>query len=82
MRTLFFIATLIQLLFLSCTDDYNTRRVLEENGYTEISITGYDAWGCHEGDWSSTGFIAKSPSGIRVRGVVCGGLGSYTIRMK
>jgi hypothetical protein len=71
----------IGLTLASCTNEKDSRRVLEEQGFTEITFTGYDAWGCGEGDTYSTGFIATSPSGQRVTGVVCGGWAKgYTVR--
>lgn len=61
------------LIMNACTNESDARRVLEEQGYTEIHFTGYDMFGCSEDDTYRTGFTATSPTGHRVSGVVCGG---------
>lgn len=68
----------------NCTNPNGARRVLEQQGYTNIVITGWDAFACGEDDTFSTGFVATNPAGIKVRGVVCQGLifKNSTIRFK
>lgn len=61
------------LLLSACTDPDTARRVLAENGYTDIQIGGYAAWSCSEGDDYATEFTATSPVGRPVRGAVCSG---------
>lgn len=57
-----------------CTNEENTMKVLQQNGYKDITITGY-RWGMGDGnDFYVTGFEATSPSGSRVSGAVCSGL--------
>jgi hypothetical protein len=75
-------AILIVLLFSAgCTDEKGARRVLQQNGYTNITITGYRPFMGSEDDQYSTGFTAISPSGQRVSGSVCSGvLKGSTIR--
>lgn len=58
----------------SCTNENTARRVLEENGYTEIEFTGYGWFTCSSDDFYSTGFKAKANNGKPVKGCVCGGL--------
>lgn len=83
----FILVLLLPFLFTSCTDAPNAQRILSENGYKNIEITGYDWFGCGKDDDLSTGFNATSPSGHYVKGVVCSSLfpafgkGS-TIRLK
>lgn len=55
----------------SCTDRDKSIRVLEEQGYTNIIITGYNNWSCSEDDTFKTGFIATSIAGKQVKGTVC-----------
>jgi len=71
------VAIIIVVLCFSlrgCTDEDGARRVLQQNGYKDITITGY-RWGMGgEKDTYVTGFEATSPSGARVSGAVCSGL--------
>lgn len=70
---------LLLLLFavslFSCTDEDGAERILEENGYTDIEITGYKAFCCGEDDTFKTGFRATGPTGKPVSGCVCSGWG-------
>lgn len=68
------ILLLFALLFASCTDEEQARRVLENQGYTKIQITGYKHFSCGKDDSTSTGFNAMSPADKPVSGVVCCGL--------
>lgn len=83
MKKLNSIALLMAITFcgISCTDKDNATRILEEQGYTEIEITGYSPFSCSEDDIISTGFKAKSPSGKWVKGTVCSGLLKGSITM-
>lgn len=56
-----------------CTRPDVAMRVLSENGYTNIEITGYRFFMCGEGDQFATGFTATSPNGTFVSGCVCSG---------
>lgn len=55
----------------SCTDEAAARRTLDDEGYTDVQITGFRWFGC--GDDTSTGFTAKNTKGKPVDGVVCCG---------
>ena len=78
------IGLFVALLMVSaCTDDDRTLRVLREQGYTDIKVTGYAAFMCSDSDTFSTGFTAKTASGAPVRGAVCSGwLKGATVRLK
>ncbi len=70
-------------LVSGCTDAPNAERVLREQGYSAIKVTGYAAWMCSDKDTYATAFEAKSPAGIQVSGAVCSGwLKGNTIRFK
>jgi hypothetical protein len=65
--------------------------MVEDAGYTDVQITGFDYWGCGTGLENAyvgnriemTGFTATAPTGRRVTGTVCKGTwGDYTIRFK
>lgn len=58
----------------ACTNAPDATRILEENGYTDVQITGYNAFSCSKDDTLHTGFTAKSPNGRTVIGTVCAGL--------
>ena len=71
------------LLFLGCTDKENAEKFLIEQGYTDITITGYKFFVCGDKDSESTGFIARKNDKI-VEGTVCTGmlLRNHTIVLK
>lgn len=59
----------------------HVQTTLESAGYTQVTLAGYQWWGCTRNDVVHLKFSAKGPTGIPTRGVVCGGLwGGYTIR--
>lgn len=69
-------------MLTSCADGNKASRILEEQGYNSIRITGYRFWGCSEDDNFVTGFEAKTSTSKTVTGVVCGGfLKGSTIRL-
>ena len=69
------------LLLSACTNESKTKRILENEGFTEIEINGYSFFACGEDDVFATGFCAKNAAGNKVCGTVCGGVGKgYTIR--
>lgn len=58
------------------------KRVLEDQGYTDVEITGWRPFMADRNDTFSTGFKAISPSGAKVTGAVTGGfLKGSTIRL-
>lgn len=57
-----------------CPNAPQAQRVLEAQGYTDITITGGNhGWSCGD-DGSATGFTATGPTGGRLEGVVCCGI--------
>lgn len=72
------IAILMMFSLASCTDEETSRRVLEDEGYTDIEIGGYAMFACSEDDNYRTSFTAVrvTPSGEHrvVTGAVCCGL--------
>lgn len=74
MKRIITIPLIAGLMILSaCSDADNAKRVLSDQGFTEIQTTGYAFFGCSKGDNFHTGFIAKSPVGNTVSGVFCSG---------
>ena len=73
-----FVAILISMLVFGlaggCKDAAGTKRVLAQNGYTNIVITGWRPFMKSDTDWYSTGFEATSPNGSKVTGAVTSGL--------
>lgn len=65
---------LASLLLLGCTDESAAIHTIQSAGFTSIRTTGYEPFGCGEGDVSSTGFVATNVRGERVSGVVCCGI--------
>lgn len=75
-------AMVIGVILSGCTDPDLATRVLRQNNYTDIQITGFKPFGCAKTDEFSTGFSARAPNGERVWGVVCSGfLKGATIRV-
>lgn len=62
------------LMLMGCTDADNAERILKQNGYSDVHITGYSFFSCSKDDSQATGFIAKGPTGQRVEGAVCSGI--------
>lgn len=71
---------------VSCTSDNDFskgKKQLENQGYTDIVNTGYNAFCCDEKDSFSTGFKAKDKNGNEVKGCICSGvLKGITIRFE
>jgi len=81
MKTKLLIAIAILALLGGCTDASTAQRVLHQQGYTNVVITGYRPFLGSQGDTYVTGFEATAPNGTRVTGAVCSGfLKGATIR--
>ena len=69
---------------VSCTSDNDFskgKKQLENQGYTDIVNTGWNAFCCDRKDNFSTGFKAKDKNGNEVKGCICSGvLKGITIR--
>ena len=66
--------TLALLMTLAaCSDPETTRRVLGDQGLTNIETHGYSLWGCGQADVWVTKFSATTVTGNHVEGVVCRG---------
>ena len=78
-----FIAILVACLcFGGCTDPEGTKRVLRQQNYTDIEITGFRYFTASKGDTHVTGFKAKAPNGETVTGVVTSGwFKGHTVRL-
>jgi len=74
MKRFALMASVLALGLAACTNAPDATRILEENGYTSVQITGYNWLSCSKDDNVHTGFIAKSPNGRQVTGTVCSGL--------
>lgn len=73
-KTLITLAVTLGLLMVACTDEAGARHALDSAGYTEIELTGFNAFECGDDDGTATGFTAKNPAGKRVSGTVCCGI--------
>jgi hypothetical protein len=62
------------------TDPPGTTKVLTQMGYTRIVITGVRPFARGENEYYSTGFMATSPTGVAVSGVVTKGFRGSTVR--
>lgn len=59
------------LVLCGCTRPEEASRVLENSGYRDIEITGYNYFSCSKDDVFRTGFLAISCNGAKVEGTVC-----------
>lgn len=55
------------------TDARGTIKVLQDEGYTDIEVTGWRPLMKGKDDFYSTGFSAVNKNGVRVTGAVTGG---------
>ena len=64
-------------------DDNEAKRVAEDNGFSDVVITGRRLVGCGREDAYRVGFAATNSKGKHVTGVVCAGLfvKAYTVRL-
>jgi hypothetical protein len=73
---------LISAVLAGCSDAPTAERVLRQQNYKDILITGYSWFSCGRDDSFATGFRAKAPNGETVEGVVCSGwLKGATVRV-
>ena len=78
-----FLVVFTPMCLKACANEDQARRVLEEQGYHEIEIEGYEPFGCASSDDYCTGFDATAPNGRRVHGVVgCGVVKACTVRLR
>jgi hypothetical protein len=54
-----------------CTDPKIAQETAEVSGFTDVQVTGYEAWGCGKDDAYHTGFTARGVNGSCIHGVVC-----------
>ena len=72
MKKLMFIASI--LLLAGCTKEDDTKRILTDQGFTDVQTTGYRPFACGDDYTFRTGFTAKAPvTKKQVTGVVCSG---------
>lgn len=65
---------LVLLTGSGCTNQKDATRILQENGYTNIEMTGYRWFLCGRDDWYHTGFRATHYAQQPITGAVCSGL--------
>ncbi len=73
MRASLGIAAVAALMLAGCSDAPTAERVLRQQNYKDIRITGFSWFSCGRDDSFATGFRAKAPNGETVEGVVCSG---------
>ena len=79
-KILVLLSALVIIVFNGCTDKDNAKRILSNDGYEKITITGLNHFSCRE--MYRTGFIAYK-NGKEIKGTVCTGFfKDSTIRIK
>lgn len=64
----------LALAFTSCTNPTKATQTLEDNGFSDIVITGHNFFMCGKDDFSATGFEAKNVNNKKIKGTVCCGI--------
>lgn len=78
----FILVIVVCISFGGCSDPEGTKRVLRQQNYTDIEITGFRYFTASKGDMYVTGFKAKAPNGETVTGVVTSGwFKGHTVRL-
>ncbi len=62
---------LCSVLLSSCSGASTSEVLLEEQGYSNVEITGYNPFACSQDDFYRYNFTATNPNGKQVKGVVC-----------
>jgi len=62
------------VLVSGCTEPEHAKKILEEQGYTQVETGGYGWFACSDDDWFHTKFTALGMTGKPITGVVCSGL--------
>jgi hypothetical protein len=68
------ILLILTRLMMGFTDPAGATKVLNDQGYSEVEITGWRPFMGSDSDVRCTGFKAKSPNGTAVTGAVTGGV--------
>lgn len=68
------IALCVLIALVGCTRVDSATKVLQDEGYSNVQITGYRYFGCSKDDHFHTGFKATGPTGRPVSGIVCQGI--------
>ena len=80
MKKLVLLLLLVLVGTTACTHQATAIRILKDQGYKNIVLTGWRPFSCQE-DSFATGFEATNPNGKFVTGVVCEGwLKAATLR--
>jgi len=84
MKKYFLIGYIISLMSCSSESDFEKgKQILENQGYTNVTNTGFDAFCCSDSDDWSTGFEATSKDSSIIHGCICSGIGKgITIRFE
>lgn len=70
MKTLIAIL-LCSILLTSCSGASTSEILLEEQGYSNVEIQGFNVFACSQDDLYRYNFTATNPNGKTVKGVVC-----------
>ena len=65
------LASILAVFMSGCTDENTAIKTLDDAGFSEVRMTGWNAFSCSEDDFYHTGFIAKNQNGKTVDGTVC-----------
>ncbi len=72
------LAAVAALALTGCSAPDKATKVLSDQGYTAVEITGWRMFGCSDDDDFTTGFRAKTAAGHEVTGVVCSSWGLFS----
>lgn len=64
---------MFSMIVMACTNPKDAVNALNEAGFTNVQVGGYDWFACSDYDLYSTNFNAIDPEGSPVSGTVCSG---------
>jgi rhodanese-related sulfurtransferase len=84
MKKLLTVIAIAALTSCSSGNDFKKgKKILEQQGYTDVKNTGYNWFCCGKDDGYSTGFKAKDKAGNSVEGCFCSSVGKgVTVRFE
>lgn len=81
MRRLWLLVLALCALLMGCVSEGTARTTLDDEGYTDVAVTGHSFWACGQHELLGAKFEATNARGKRIEGVVCCGvLKACTVR--
>ena len=69
----FLLIIVAAIALTGCYDSDGSKKILDDQGYTDVKTNGHAWFACSDDDNLATSFEAVSPAGKPVAGAVCSG---------